>query len=261
MKKNKRKIIVTFLVTFIVMMFWSISAYAAPTTTDIPQLNISFGNGTDTPKDYVNNIKILIFFTILALLPSIVIMVTSFTRIIVVFSFLKTAIGVTQAIPNQILTGLAIFLTLFIMQPVYSEMNTNGIKPYLENKITQEQAIDEISKPLKEFMAKQTNQNDLELFVEINNVDKSTLGEAKDVPFTSLIPAFAISELNTAFKIGFLIYLPFLVIDMVVSSVLMSMGMMMLPPTTVSLPFKLILFVMVNGWHILVESLIKSFMR
>ncbi|HCW52437.1 MAG TPA: flagellar biosynthetic protein FliP [Clostridium sp.] len=261
MKKNKRKIVVTFLVALTVMMLWSISAYAAPSTTDIPQLNISFGNGTDTPSDYVNNIKILIFFTILALLPSIVIMVTSFTRIIVVFSFLKTAIGVTQAIPNQILTGLAIFLTLFIMQPVYSEMNTNGIKLYLENKITQEQAIDEISKPLKEFMAKQTNQNDLELFVDINNVDKSTLGEANDIPFTSLIPAFAISELNTAFKIGFLIFLPFLVIDMVVSSVLMSMGMMMLPPTTVALPFKLILFVMVNGWHILVESLIKSFMR
>lgn len=261
MKNNKRKIVITFLAAITIIMLCSVNAYAAPSTTDIPQLNISFGNGTNTPNDYVNNIKILIFFTILSLLPSIVIMVTSFTRIIVVFSFLKTAIGVTQSIPNQILTGLAIFLTLFIMQPVYSEMNKNGIQPYLENKITQEQAIDEISKPLKEFMARQTNKDDLELFVDINNVDKSTLGEANDVPFTSLIPAFAISELNTAFKIGFLIFLPFLVIDMVVSSVLMSMGMFMLPPTTVALPFKLILFVMVNGWHILVESLIKSFMR
>lgn len=260
MKKNKRKIAITFLAALAVMMFWTINAYAAPSTTDIPQLNISLGNGTDTPNDYVNNIKILIFFTILALLPSIVIMVTSFTRIVVVFSFLKTAIGVTQSIPNQILTGLAIFLTLFIMQPVYTEMNTNGIQPYLENQITQEQAIEEISKPLKEFMAKQTIKDDLELFVNINNVDKETLGEAKDVPFTSLVPAFAISELKTAFQIGFLIFLPFLVIDMVVSSVLMSMGMFMLPPTTVALPFKLILFVMVDGWHILVESLIKSFM-
>lgn len=260
MKKSKKKIVVTFLALLAIMMFWSINAYAAPATTDIPQLNISLGNGTDTPSDYVNNIRILIFFTILALLPSIVIMVTSFTRIVVVFSFLKTAIGVTQSIPNQILTGLAIFLTLFIMQPVYTEMNNNGIQPYLENQITQEQAVDEISKPLKEFMAKQTREDDLELFVNINNVDKSTLGEAKDVPFTSLIPAFAISELKTAFQIGFLIFLPFLVIDMVVSSVLMSMGMFMLPPTTVALPFKLILFVMVDGWHILVESLIKSFM-
>ena len=260
MKRNKRKIVITFLAVFAVMMFWTINAYAAPSTTDIPQLNISFGNGADTPNDYVNNIKILIFFTILALLPSIVIMMTSFTRIIVVFSFLKTAIGVTQSIPNQILTGLAIFLTIFIMQPVYTEMNKNGIQPYLENQITQEQAIDEISKPLKEFMARQTTKDDLELFVDINNVDKSTLGEANDIPFTSLVPAFAISELKTAFQIGFLIFLPFLVIDMVVSSVLMSMGMFMLPPTTVALPFKLILFVMVNGWHILVESLIKSFM-
>ncbi|MBE6062733.1 MAG: flagellar type III secretion system pore protein FliP [Clostridium butyricum] len=260
MKKNKRRIVITFLAALSVMMFWTINAYAAPSTTDIPQLNISFGNGTNTPNDYVNNIKILIFFTILALLPSIVIMVTSFTRIVVVFSFLKTAIGLTQSIPNQILTGLAIFLTLFIMHPVYNEMNSNGIQPYLENQITQEQAIDEIAKPLKEFMAKQTREDDLELFVDINNVDKSTLGEAKDVPFTCIVPAFAISELKTAFQIGFLIFLPFLVIDMVVSSVLMSMGMFMLPPTTVALPFKLILFVMVDGWHILVESLIKSFM-
>lgn len=143
------------------------------------------------------------------MLPSIVIMVTSFTRIVVVFSFLKTAIGVTQSVPNQILTGLAIFLTFFIMQPVYSQMNTNGIQPYLENKITQEQAIDEISKPLKEFMAKETRQDDLELFIDINNVDKQSIAEAKDIPFTSLVPAFAISELRTAFEIGFLIFLPF----------------------------------------------------
>lgn len=258
--KNKKKIMFMFAAAFCFMMFFSIKAYAAPGSTDIPQVNISFGDGSDSPSDYVSNIKILIFFTILALLPSIVIMVTSFTRIVVVFSFLKTAIGVTQSIPSQILTGLAIFLTLFIMQPVYSEMNTNGIQPYLENKITQEQAIDEISKPLKEFMAKETRKNDLELFIDINNVDKETINESKDIPFTSLVPAFAISELRTAFEIGFLIFLPFLIIDMVVSSVLMSMGMFMLPPTTVALPFKLILFVMVDGWHILVEQLIKGFM-
>ena len=257
---NKRKILFMFAVAFCFIMLFSIKAHAAPNTTDIPNLNISFGDGNETPQDYVTNIKILIFFTILTLMPSIVIMVTSFTRIVVVFSFLKTAIGVTQSIPSQILTGLAIFLTLFIMQPVYSEMNTNGIQPYLENKITQEEAIDEISKPLKEFMAKETNKDDLQLFLDISNADKESINETKDIPFTSLVPAFAISELKTAFQIGFLIFLPFLVIDMVISSVLMSMGMFMLPPTTVALPFKLILFVMVNGWHLLVEKLIQGFM-
>lgn len=258
--KNKRKMLFMFAAAFCCAMLFAVKAYAAPGTTEIPQVNISFGDGTESPQNYVTNIKILIFFTILALLPSIVIMVTSFTRIVVVFSFLKTAIGVTQSIPSQILTGLAIFLTLFIMQPVYNEMNTNGIQPYIENKITQEQAIDEISKPLKEFMAKETNQDDLQLFLDISNTDKDSINEPNDIPFTSLVPAFAISELKTAFEIGFLIFLPFLVIDMVVSSVLMSMGMFMLPPTTVALPFKLILFVMVNGWHLLVEKLIQGFM-
>ncbi|AGX44884.1 flagellar biosynthetic protein FliP [Clostridium saccharobutylicum DSM 13864] len=240
-------------------MFCTVNAYAAPSSTNLPNLNISVGDGSGTPQDYVSNIKILIFFTILSLLPSIVIMATSFTRIVVVFSFLKSAMGVQQAVPNQILTGLAIFLTLFIMNPVYSEMNTKAIQPYLQNSITQEQAIDEASKPLKEFLLKQTREKDLQLFIDINKVDQQNLTK-ENVPFTSLIPAFAISELKTAFQIGFLIYLPFLVIDMVVSSVLMAMGMFMLPPTMVSLPFKLILFVMVDGWYLLVKSLIQSFM-
>ena len=259
MKNNKKRIAFTFMITFVIMIFCTVSAFAAPSSTSIPQLNISFGDGTNTPQDYVSSIKILIFFTILALLPSIVIMMTSFTRIVVVFSFLKSAMGVQQAVPNQILTGLAIFLTLFIMTPVYNEMNTNAIQPYLENKITQEQAFEEAGKPLKTFMLKQTREKDLELFVEIGNVDKDNLTK-ENVSFTTLIPAFAISELKTAFQIGFLIYLPFLVIDMVISSILMAMGMFMLPPTMVSLPFKLILFVMVDGWYLLVKSLIQSFM-
>jgi len=259
MKNNKRKIAFMFMMVLGIMMFCTINAHAAPSNTNLPQLNISLGDGNSTPQNYVSNIKILIFFTILGLLPSIVIMMTSFTRIVVVFSFLKSAMGVQQAVPNQILTGLAIFLTFFIMQPVYNEMNTKGIQPYLENKITQEQAFEEASKPLRSFMLKQTNQKDLELFVEVGKVDKESLKE-ENVPFIALIPAFAISELKTAFLIGFLIYLPFLVIDMVVASVLMSMGMMMLPPTMVSLPFKLILFVMVDGWYLLTKSLIQSFM-
>jgi flagellar biosynthetic protein FliP len=260
MKNNKKRIVFTLMMALGIMMFCTITAYAAPSSTNLPQLNISLGDNGGTPQDYASSIKILIFFTILSLLPSIVIMMTSFTRIVVVFSFLKSAMGVQQAVPNQILTGLAIFLTLFIMQPVYTEMNTNGIQPYLENKITQEQAIGEVSKPLKTFMLKQTRKTDLELFVQISKVDTSTLKDETDVSFTSLIPAFAISELKTAFQIGFLIYLPFLVIDMVISSVLMAMGMFMLPPTMVSLPFKLIVFVMVNGWYLLTESLVKSFM-
>jgi len=259
MKNNKKRIVFTLMMALGIMMFCTINAYAAPSTADLPQLNISLGDGNSTSQEYVSSIKILIFFTILSLLPSIVIMMTSFTRIIVVFSFLKSAMGIQQSVPNQILTGLAIFLTLFIMAPVYNEMNTNAIQPYLQNTITQEQAMEEAFKPLKEFMLNQTYKKDLELFVDINGIDKENLTK-ENVSFTALIPAFAISELKTAFQIGFLIYLPFLVIDMVISSVLMSMGMFMLPPTMVSLPFKLILFVMVDGWYLLVKSLIQSFM-
>lgn len=258
MKTNKKKVIFMLMVILGIVMYSTTNAYATTNTGSIPSLNISIGDGSGSPQEYVSNIKLLIFFTILSLLPSIVIMLTSFTRIIVVFSFLKSAMGVQQAIPNQILVGLALFLTLFIMTPVYNQMNTNGIKPYLENQITQEEAMTEASKPLKDFMLKQTRRKDLELFVEVGNVDKENL-TPENISFTTLIPAFAISELKTAFQIGFLIYLPFIVIDMVIASVLMSMGMFMLPPTMVSLPFKLILFVMVDGWYLLVKSLIQSF--
>lgn len=258
MKTNKKKIMITLMTFLGIMIFCTIDAYAAPSNGNLPQLNISLGDGSGTAQDYVSNIKLLIFFTIISLLPSIVIMLTSFTRIIIVFSFLKSAMGVQQAVPNQILVGLALFLTIFIMTPVYNVMNSNGIQPYLENKITQEQAIDEASKPLKDFMLKQTRKKDLELFVEVGQVDKDNLTK-ENISFTTLIPAFAISELKTAFEIGFLIYLPFIIIDMVVSSVLMSMGMFMLPPTMIALPFKLILFVMVDGWYLLVKSLIQSF--
>lgn len=260
MKNRKKKIAVTFIMILGIMMFCTINAYAAPGNTDLPQLNISLGDKGNTPQDYASSIKLLIFFTIISLLPSIVIMMTSFTRIIVVFSFLKSAMGIQQAVPNQILTGLAIFLTLFIMQPVYTKMNTNGIQPYLDNKITQEQAINEVSTPLKTFMLAQTTKKDLKLFIEVSKLDTTNFKEETEIPMTTLIPAFAISELKTAFEIGFLIYLPFVVIDMVIASVLMSMGMFMLPPTMVSLPFKLIVFVMVDGWHLLTQSLIKSFM-
>lgn len=230
--------------------------HAAPATLPIPNVNISVKNPT-TPQDYVDNIKLLLLLTVLTLLPSLIVMMTSFTRIIVVFSFLKSALGAQQAIPSQILIGLSLFLTIFIMTPVFNKVNTNAIQPYLNNKITQSQAIDEGAKPLRQFMLKQTYQKDLKFFIDTANLGSDITKD--NVPLYVVIPAFITSELKTAFEIGFLLYIPFVIIDMVVASVLMSMGMFMLPPTMISLPFKLLLFVMVDGWYLLVKSLVTSF--
>ena len=255
--KKKNKWLYVFLLSLTIVGMTGITALAAPSTVELPSVNIGIG-GSGSSGDYVSNIKLLIFFTILSLLPAIIIMLTSFTRIVVVFSFLKNALGAAQSIPSQVLTGLAIFLTIFIMQPVYSQMNENAIKPYLENTITKDEAVEKGGKPLREFLLKQTRKKDLELFVDMSGIDTSEINE-DNVPFYIVIPAFAISELRTAFSIGFLLYLPFILIDIVVGSVLMSMGMMMLPPAMVSLPFKLLLFVMVDGWYLLVKSLVMSF--
>ena len=235
-------------------MFFSTNVLATPNNPQIPSVNISL-DGTGT---YVDNINLFIFLTILTLLPSIIIMVTSFTRIVVVFSFLKNALGAQQSIPNQILVGLAIFLTIFIMAPVYTEINNNALIPYTEEQISYDEAIELASEPLRNFMLKETRQKDLELFIETARLERETLTR-ENVPLYVVIPAFAISELKTAFQIGFLLFLPFLIIDMVVASILMSMGMFMLPPVMVSLPFKLLLFVMVDGWYLIVRSLILSF--
>ncbi|WP_432432673.1 flagellar type III secretion system pore protein FliP [Clostridium swellfunianum] len=252
---KKRYAVVTLLVMAFIV-FFGYNVQAAPATLPLPKVNISV-DGANTPKEYVDNIKLLIILTVLTLLPSIIIMTTSFIRTIIVFSFLRSAIGTQQSPPNQVMIGLAIFLTIFIMAPTFNAVNTNAIKPYLENKITQEQAIAEGSKPLREFMLKQTRQNDLKLFVDVAKV-KGEINK-ENVPLYVVIPAFIISELKTAFTIGFLLFIPFLIIDLVVASVLLSMGMMMLPPVMVSLPFKLLLFVMVDGWHLLVKSIITSF--
>ncbi|WP_436512843.1 flagellar type III secretion system pore protein FliP [Clostridium thermobutyricum] len=258
MGKRKKILFIALLTILIGSVFIpDIIASAVPDSVNVPDVNISFGQ-KGSPKEYVQNIKIFIFFTMLAILPSLIIMVTSFTRIAVVFSFLKTAMGAQQSIPSQILVGLALFLTIFIMRPVYTEINDKALNPYSEQKITQEQAIERGTKPLKDFMLKQTRQKDLELFIESSNLDKEKITK-ENIPLTVIIPAFAISELKTAFQIGFLIFLPFLIIDMVVASVLMSMGMFMLPPVMVSIPFKLLLFVMVDGWYLMVRSLILSF--
>lgn len=201
-------------------------------------------------------IRILLLLTILTLAPSILIMLTSYTRIIVVLHFVRTAIGTQTAPPNQVLIGLALFLTFFIMWPTLDQINTTVVEPLDKNEITTEQAFELAEVPIREFMYKYTQANDLELFIDISG---ETYEEVDDVPMTVLIPAFIIGELRQAFIMGFLIYIPFIVIDMVVSSVLMSMGMMMLPPTTISLPFKMLLFVLADGWNLIIANLVRTF--
>ncbi|WML35433.1 flagellar type III secretion system pore protein FliP [Clostridium sp. OS1-26] len=253
-KRNSKAIILVLI--FITMVFAAAKVHAAPDTFPIPKINISVDNAS-TPNQYVGNIKLLIMLTILTLLPSFIMMMTSFVRIVVVFGFLRSAMGTQQSPPNQVLIGLALFLTVFIMQPVYNKINTNAIQPYIENKITQEQAIEEGAKPLREFMLKQTRQKDFKLFIDEAKLNYKVTKD--NAPLNVVVPAYIISELKTAFQIGFLIYIPFLIIDLVVGSILMSMGMMMLPPVMVSTPFKLLLFVMVDGWYLIVKSLIMSF--
>lgn len=222
----------------------------------LPSVNLGFKTA-ENPNEVVNTIKIVLMLTVLTLAPAILIMMTGFTRIIIVLSFLRQAIGVQNMPPNQLLVGLSLFLTFFIMGPAFTEMNTNGIQPYLAGRITQDQAMDASLAPLRKFMFSQTRPADLSLFVRLAKMDKpKTLA---DVPTMVLVPAFVVSEMKTAFQIGFIIFLPFLIIDMVAASVLMAMGMMMLPPVVVSLPFKIMLFVLVDGWSLIIGSMVQSF--
>lgn len=221
------------------------------------------GNGTGFTLSFdgdnatmSSTVRMFLVLTVIALAPSILVMLTSFTRIIVVLHFIRIAIGTQTSPPNQVLTGLALFLTLFIMWPTMTAINENAIQPFDNGEITQEEAITAAEEPLREFMYGQTQTKDLDLFCDISG---TTYEDYDDVPFIVLVPSFIISELRTAFIIGFLIYIPFIVIDMVVASVLMSMGMMMLPPTTISLPFKILLFVLADGWNLVIGSLVKTF--
>lgn len=231
---------------------------AAPAVAQmtLPNVNLGF-KSTDNPNEIVNTIKILMVLTVLTLAPAIMIMMTSFTRIIIVLSFVRQAIGTQQMPPNQLLVGLALFLTLFIMSPFFNRINDDAVKPFLSNQISQEVAFDRGMAPLREFMFNQTRDTDLTLFVKMAKIEQPKT--RADIPNTVLIPSFVLSELKTAFQIGFIIYLPFLVIDMVTASVLMAMGMMMLPPVVISLPFKIMLFVLVDGWNLLAGSLVRSF--
>lgn len=216
-------------------------------------IGISAGDGSDM----ASVLQILLVLTVIALAPSILIMLTSFTRIIIVMHFTRSALGTQSAPPNQVLVGLSLFLTFFIMAPTFTQVYNDAIKPLSQNEISTEEALDLGLEPIRDFMFEQTNTKDIKMFLEIADVD--TVKDYDDVPTHVLIPAFIVSELRTAFIIGFLIYIPFIIIDMVVSSTLMSMGMMMLPPTTISMPFKILLFVMADGWNLIIGNLVKTF--
>jgi len=223
-----------------------------------PNINIGLQTA-NTPQDFTNGLQILIWLTILTLAPSILIMTTCFVRLAVVLALTRQAIGAGSLPPNQVLTSLALILTFFIMAPTFNEINEKALQPYMNNQITQQVALDRGIEPIRNFMFKQTHEKELALFVRMAKIEKPKTKD--DIPTYILLPSFILSELKTAFTIGFVIYLPFLVIDIVVSSVLVSMGMMFLPPTMIALPFKLIMFVMVDGWYLIVKSLVESFVR
>jgi flagellar biosynthetic protein FliP len=237
-----------------IFLLFTSSAWSEP--LPIPTINLNIG-GDGEPGQVSTVLKLLILLTVLALAPSILIMLTSFTRIVIVFSLLRHALGTQQLPPNQIIVGLSLFLTFFIMTPVWEKVNTQALQPYFNNQISGEKAFELSAQPVRDFMLKQTREKDIALFVKISKAKRPE--SPADISLPVLMPAFVISELRTAFQIGFLIYMPFLVLDMVVASVLLSMGMLMLPPIMVSLPFKLLLFVLVDGWYLIVGSLVQSF--
>lgn len=250
MKRIKKHIPIIFILLVFVIPQLSMAQSA------LPKISISVDKATN-PTELVPTLQILFMLTILTLAPSILMMMTSFTRIVIVFHFLRQSLA-TQTVPtNQILVGLALFITFFIMKPVIVKVNDTALQPYLRKEISQPEALEKASVPIKAFMLKQTRPKDLKLFIDMKGGEKPTT--AQEVSLTVLIPAFIISELKTAFQIGFLLYLPMLLIDLVVGSVLLSMGMMMLPPVMIAMPFKLLLFVLVDGWYLIVESLIKGF--
>lgn len=245
-------------IPLLVILFLFIVPEMAFATSEsiIPSIDINI-SGSDEPAGVSLSIQLLLILTVLTLAPSILILMTCFTRIVVVLSFTRNALSTQQMPPNQVLIGLALFLTLFIMSPVLAEVNEQALQPLLNGELTQEQALQNAAAPMKEFMAKFTRQKDLALFISYAQMEQ--IESVQDIPLSALVPAYALSELRTAFTIGFFIYIPFLVIDMVVSSILMGMGMMMLPPVMISLPFKILLFVLVDGWYLVFKTLLMSF--
>ncbi len=253
---NKLKKILIFSAVLGIAIF-SLSSTVMAQMPALPTLQIGVDQA-ESPQQVSTLLQILFLLTVLSLAPAIIVMMTSFTRLAIVLSLVRHALGTQQMPPNQIIVGLALLLTFFLMTPVFNEVNDKALKPYMAEEISQEQALDNALKPIRAFMQKQTRKKDLALFMNISNLDKPNSYD--EIPTIVMMSAFVISELKTAFQIGFVIYIPFLVIDMVVASVLLSMGMMMLPPFMVSLPFKLMLFVLIDGWNILIGSMIKSFL-
>jgi flagellar biosynthesis protein FliP len=228
-----------------------------PSNISIPKLSISVDK-SEKQDDMVLTLQILAIMTILTLAPSILIMMTCFTRIVIVFHFLKQALGTPNMPPGQLITGLALFLTFFVMQPALNQANKEGIQPYMREEISQEQAVTNIVKPFRVFMLKHTRQEDLGLFIKLSGADKPN--NMDEVSIWAIIPAYSISELRMAFQIGFLLFIPFLVLDMIIASTLMSLGMFLLPPQLISLPIKILLFILVDGWYLIVDSLMKGIM-
>lgn len=259
-KANKLKRIIKILLVICFVISITSSSYSTVSATTPTTASGGAGFSLNFDGQSANlsgTLRILLILTVISLAPSILIMFTSFTRIVIVLHFVRAALSTNSSPPNQVIIGLALFLTLFIMSPTFSQIYTEAIQPFDSGQITQEEAVDKGLAPLREFMYGQTQTKDLRLFMDIANIE--TVETADDIPMTVLAPSFMLSELRTAFIIGFLVYIPFIVIDMVVASTLMSMGMMMLPPTTISMPFKILLFILVDGWNLVIGNLVKTF--
>lgn len=254
----KSRIALAFLVVPLITLLLTSTAFAQePAPLPIPNINIDIGSDPDDPAGAANTVSIVLLITLLSLAPSILVLMTSFARIVIVLGFVRTSLSTHQMPPNQVLIGLALFLTFFVMAPTLSEINNTALQPYLNGEMDQSEALNNAVIPMKEFMGKHTREKDLKLFLDYSNAEPPAT--IQDVPLTALVPAFAISELKSAFQMGFMIFIPFLIIDMVIASTLMSMGMMMLPPVMISLPFKILLFILVDGWYLVVKSLLISF--
>jgi flagellar biosynthesis protein FliP len=252
----KRKLLIVGLLLTISSIL-AVSVASAEPVDPIPNIGIQIGNSDSGGAPGTSSLSIILLITVLSIAPAILVLMTSFTRIVVVLGFVRSSLGTQQMPPNQVLIGLALFLTLFVMSPTLTTINEVAVQPYIKGEITQTEALDKASVPMKKFMYSHTRTKDLQLFMGYTKMEKPKSYE--DIPLSVMVPAFAISELKTAFQMGFMIFIPFLIIDIVVSSVLMAMGMMMLPPVMISLPFKILLFVLVDGWYLIVKSLLVSF--
>lgn len=253
--KKKLKLLVI-LAAFLAVILAESVAFAQQPVLPLPSVSLEIGPAGEG-TEMVASLQLLLILTVLSLAPAILVLMTSFTRVVVVLGFVRNALSTQTTPPNQVIVGLALFITIFLMQPVFSEINENALQPLLAESITQEEAYENAVAPLREFMFRQTREKDLALFVNIAGMEQPEGRD--DIPLSVLVPAFVISELKTAFQMGFMLFIPFLIIDMVVASTLMSMGMFMLPPVLISLPFKILLFIMVDGWHLVVRSLVESF--